>query len=80
MLLLIYLIVQNQRGVSWTIGGISTASGFTACMMQNDYDERTPHPESLAKSEDCENYHAFVRTHKDFGCNQWNGHELLPHR
>lgn len=39
-------------------------------MMQNDYGERTLHPESKAVAEDCEDYHALVRTRSDFGCNQ----------
>lgn len=40
-------------------------------MMQNDYDKLSPYPESMAVAEDGEDYHAGVRTFKDFGCNQW---------
>lgn len=49
-------------------------SGWNWCdKMQNDYSKDTPHPNSLAVSEDCESYHAHVRTHETFGCVQ---HEM----
>lgn len=44
-------------------------------LAENLYDETTPHPDAILKAEDAESYHALLRTHKDFGCNQY-AHKL----